>query len=237
MTGEVVGENGDEAPEADAVGSKIAEKTAATPSTSSTSVQAQHDEVLTSEQLSKVFAHIAEGKPSLSREVFLELFVVRYKVNLEVDMTDGRSVTDSKPIATLEANEVVELISGPVKDDSSGVMRIQSKKMVGGEVGWVTVRGAGKEGSVFLSEGGSLFKIVKHTILTNSFELDDGNTTRKLVDKTRKLKEGEVLHVLEWPRKEEQTGLFRMKVRVRTDNAVGWLTAKGNVGTLFAVPI
>merc|ERR1712032_218534 len=106
-------------------------------------------------------------------------------------------------------------MGGPLKHCASGTLWIEARATVAGEVGWITV--AGSDGTEYLTEGGSMFKIVKATILTESFELDVKESTRKLVDKTRKLKAGEVLEVHEWPRKEEQSGLFRMKAKVRTD--------------------
>merc|ERR1719343_1508630 len=42
-----------------------------------------------------------------------------------------------------------------------------------------------------------------------------------------KLTIGEVLDVLEGPRKEEATGLTRIKVKVRSSGAEGWVTARG----------
>jgi len=93
-----------------------------------------------------------------------------------------------------------------------------------GTEGWVSV--TGNQGSSYLEEGGHLFKVVKDTILTDSFELGGEK-------KDKKLKEGTILEVHEWPRKEESSGLMRMKGKVRNDGAVGWVTATGNTGTAF----
>merc|ERR1719203_54586 len=99
--------------------------------------------------------------------------------------------------------------------------------------GWATV--TGNQGTIFLREGGNLFKVVKDTILTDTFGLTaDKESSRKLKDTTRKVKEGEVLEVYEWPRKEEASGLTRMKAKVKSDGAVGWVTTTGNQGTVFA---
>jgi len=54
-----------------------------------------------------------------------------------------------------------------------------------------------------------------------------------LKDTTRKLREGELLEVYEWPRKEEKSGLLRMKAKVKGDGAVGWVTTEGNQGTAY----
>eukprot|EP00435_Cladocopium_sp_Y103_P044498 s1968_g12.t1 len=40
----------------------------------------------------------------------------------------------------------------------------------------------------------------------------------------RKLKEAEVLEVLSWPTKHEESGLHRLKVKAKLDGAIGWIT-------------
>jgi len=74
---------------------------------------------------------------------------------------------------------------------------------------------------------------VKDTIMTPSFSLSGDGATKKLKDTTRKLKEGELVEVREWPRKEEESGLMRMQVRAKSDGQIGWATMLGNQGTLF----
>jgi len=133
----------------------------------------------------------------------------------------------------LEVGEVVEVIEGPIKEESVNVLRVRAKVMKDGLQGWITL--AGNQGTIFLEEGGNLFKVVKETILTESFELQDGvakQNTQKLKDTTRKLKEGEILEVREWPRK-DGSGLLRMKCRCKSDGATGWVTTVGNQGTVY----
>merc|ERR1740121_1221190 len=48
-----------------------------------------------------------------------------------------------------------------------------------------------------------------------------------------KLLVGEVLEVLEGPRKQEATGLTRIRVKVRSTGAEGWVTARGNQGAIY----
>jgi len=43
-----------------------------------------------------------------------------------------------------------------------------------------------------------------------------------------------LLQLLEWPRTEEESGLLRMKARLKKDGTVGWVTTKGNQGTAYA---
>merc|ERR1712099_96765 len=123
---------------------------------------------------------------------------------------------------------------GPLKEDDAEVARVRVKAMKDDVDGWVTPMG--NQGTVFLEEGGNLFKVVKETILTESFELDGGSSkdaTRKLKDTTRKLKEGEIVEVREWARKEEKSGLIRMKCKVKSSGAIGWVTTVGNQGNVY----
>lgn len=134
----------------------------------------------------------------------------------------------------LDVGEVVEIIEGPVKEESVDVLRVHATVMKDGLDGWITL--AGNQGTIFLEDGGNLFKVVKETILTESFDLEGGaakESTRKLKDTTRKLKEGEIVEVREWPRKEQKSGLLRMKCKCKSDGATGWVTTVGNQGTVY----
>merc|ERR1719238_907126 len=104
--------------------------------------------------------------------------------------------------------------------------RLKVKSMSDDVEGWVTP--VGNQGTVFLVDGGNTFKVVKETILTGSFVI--GENTKQ---KDKKLKVGEVVEVREWARKEESSGLMRMKVRVQSDGQIGWCTSVGNTGITF----
>merc|ERR1719145_477152 len=144
-------------------------------------------------------------------------------------MTENRTIMDSKQLRRLEADEVVEVLEGPMREAAAEVLRVRVRAMRDDAEGWATI--AGNQGTVFLREGGGLFKVVKETILTETFSLaSDKEATRKLKDTTRKVKEGEVLEVYEWPKKEETSGLTRMRCKVKSDGAIGWVTTTGNQG-------
>merc|ERR1712217_463684 len=107
-----------------------------------------------------------------------------------------------------------------------------AKAVKDGIEGYATIEG--NKGSRFLEDGGGVFKVVKETILTESFEIGaPKEETRQIKEITRKLKVGELVDVREWERKDEQTGLTRMKCKVREDGLVGYLTTLGNTGIKF----
>jgi len=132
----------------------------------------------------------------------------------------------SKAMRRLVEGEVIEALSGPTTEDGGEIARIKIKAMDDDVVGWVTP--TGNQGTEFLKDGGNVFKVVKDTILTGSFVI--GENTKV---KDRKLKVGEMLEVREWARKEETSGLMRMKVRVQSDGQIGWAASVGSTGIKF----
>jgi len=182
--------------------------------------------------LEKLFANLLdEGATGISKEVFLRLTRVYMKVCKETAMTAGISIKASRILRRVEAGEVVEILEGPFKEDN-GVSRVRVRVTKDGLEGWATT--SGNQGTVFLKPGGHIFKVVKETILTEAFDLEEGKeSTRTVKETTRKLQVDELLEVYEWPRKEDKSGLVRMKAKARSDGAIGWVTTVGSSGTVF----
>jgi hypothetical protein len=185
------------------------------------------------EDLGRLFTTLLdEDEESLSKDQFLTLVRVYMKVAKDTVISDGISIKDAKPLRRLEVGEVVEVIEGPIKEDTTELMRVHAKVMKDDIDGWITL--AGSQGTKYLEDGGSVFKVVKETIMTNEFELDgDMKETQKLKDATRKLKDGELVDVKQWPKKEDKSGLMRMKCKTKSDGRVGWVTTVGNSGIVF----
>merc|ERR1712060_354285 len=100
-------------------------------------------------------------------------------------------------------------------DDKVGVLRVKGCAVQDGSLGWITV--VGNCGSVFLEESGGMYEVLKETMLTVGFELEGSELVRAL-------KEGDRLEVLEWDRKDETSGSVRLRVKVKGESAVGWVT-------------
>jgi len=86
---------------------------------------------------------------------------------------------------------VVDVLEGPVEDETAGVMRVRCVAKKDGVEGWATLKG--NQGTLYLKDGGEFFKVVKETIMTPTFELDtaaDKELSKKVKDPTRKLKDG-----------------------------------------------
>lgn len=174
--------------------------------------------------------HFAED--GLSLEDLSRLTRVCYKVVKPTVMTDGWGVSGSAVVRRLDVDELLELLEGPKKDEEAGILRMQGRAAKDGKTGFVTVQG--NAGTNYLEVGGDRFQVVKETILTDSIDLSLGSeSVRKLKGSERKLKEGEVLEAIEFARKDEASGLMRMKVKTQSDGVMGWATVVGNQGTAF----
>jgi len=182
--------------------------------------------------LGRLFPYIEEnGEGHFTEESWSNLVRIYMKVAKATVITKELSLK-SETLRRVEAGEVVELLEAPTKEEESGVERAKVRAMNDGVEGFVAA--VGDEGTKFLEAGGSTFKVVKETIVTASFELaGDKDDSKKLKDTTRKLKVGETVEVREWAKKEEASGLMRMKVRVKSDGQVGWATSVGNTGIVF----
>jgi len=187
------------------------------------------------EELKRLFKYLDEEEEgSVPKERMIQWLKVYMKVAKETVLSTELGIQAGETVRRLEEGEAVEIVSAPQKEESVNLLRARGVAMKDMKEGWVTLQGS--QGSKFLVEGGNLFKVVKETILTASFSLggeDDKEPSKKLKASTRKLRAGELVEVREWPKKEETSGLMRMKCRAKTDGAVGWATVVGNQGTKF----
>jgi len=206
---------------------KAAAKAAAKP--------APKEEPLTEEDLTRAFTYLDDDEEAfLDKEKFCNLVRQFLKVAKDTVVTAGLSIKESKTLRRLEVGEVVEILEGPQEEETVKVMRLKVKVMKDDLEGWVTK--SGNQGTMFLEDGGNTFKVIAETILTETFALDGTGakaSTRKLKDLTRKLKVKEIVEVREWPKKEEKSGLMRMKCKTRSDGITGWVTTVGNQGTVY----
>jgi len=166
--------------------------------------------------LARLFSMLAAGEKNLPKEDFVRIIRVFYKCVKETILTDGMSVRDSTPVRRVEVTEVVEVLEGPVKDESFGMMRVKARMLKDGKEGWISI--AGNRGTVFLKRGGNMYKVVKETVLSRNIQPDDDESAMK------KLPVGEVLEMHEVPRVDGISGLTRMKAKAKSDGAIGWVT-------------
>jgi len=180
---------------------------------------------MSQEDAQRLHAYLDEADAGyIPKEQFLNLIRRFMKVMKASVLTEDAS-TKSKPMRRLVEGEVLECLAGPTEAEED-IARVKVKAMSDNVEGWVTP--VGNRGTVFIEDGGNMFKVVKETILTGSFVIGADTKT-----KDRKLKIGDILEAREWARKEEGSGLMRMKVRVKSDGQIGWVTSLGNTGVVF----
>jgi len=179
---------------------------------------------LTEEGLKSFFASVLDaGSKTLSKESFLRIMQVHYKVVKETPLTADLEVGAGSPLRTLKVGEVLELLEGPSKETAMKVFRAKIKSHKDGEEGWATI--AGNAGTAFLEEGGHVYKACANVALTESAEEQES---------TNMIREGDVMEVLEWPTKSEESSLLRMKVKTRIGGKIGWITQVDEEGKVLA---
>ncbi|CAK0799245.1 unnamed protein product [Prorocentrum cordatum] len=209
------------------------------------------------EGLQKVFKHFVDedGEGFLTKERFAS--VVRHLMKVvTVSVLSKELKTDSEAVRKLESREVVEVLEGPMEDEVSKMKRVKVIAMRDGAEGYVTLAGNG--GTVFLRDGGRLFKVLREVPMTDKFELDEapkqekpaqekpvagqpvpdgpvaaGPVSASAPDGVRKLKAGELIEVIEYPKKDEKSGSMRLKCKAKSDGHVGYATFQGNTGAVF----
>jgi len=172
----------------------------------------------------KLFRHMAEDSDAIAKDRFVDMLRLYYKVVKATVLTESLSIK-SKTMKRLDVGEVLEGLEGPSKDDASGVMRHRCRIVQeGGLEGWVTL--AGNQGTKFLELGGNFMTCVKETTITDGLSIANSKTIRNI-------SQGEVIEVREWPKKEADAEVLRVKGKAKKDGTIGWVTVAGNAGTTF----
>jgi len=196
------------------------------------------------EGLRKVFKSLdGDGAGFLTSERFA--YVVRHLMKVcTVTVLSSELKADSAATRKLERGEIVEVLDGPFEDESSKTKRVKVSAMRDSAEGYATM--VGNTGSLVLRDGGRLFKVLRETPMTDKFELEEAPPKEKeekptepvppagaVKDDARKLKAGELVEVIEYPKKEEKSGSMRMKCKAKSDGHVGYATCQGNTGAVF----
>lgn len=185
---------------------------------------------LSADELAKIFTYIdEEGAGLLSKESFMLMGKNFMKVVKETAMTSAMGIAGGKALRRLQPKEVVEVLKGPFKDDQMKVSRVFCKALKDDLEGWVSVEGNKK--TIFMEQSTNCYKVIRKSCLTDSFEDAEAND-----DKSKQLLQGTVLEVRESPKKDEASGLTRMKGRVvgrAASDGMGWVTTTNKQGKVF----
>jgi len=157
-----------------------------------------------------------QGTPFL-QEVEKPFFTVRQELPLSTELQGPENVR------TLTVDEIVELIEGPRKVTYTDIRRAKVKAAKDGAIGWVTLRD--RFGVENAETNPRMFTIKQSVALTVGPNVSECKVLRKLAEGELFLTEGEPV---------EDSGVWRVGGIAKKDDAKGWLTSKGNAGTVYA---
>jgi len=129
----------------------------------------------------------------------------------------------SAVLRALAPGEVLELMEGPREDSPVPEVRLKCRASSDGKEGWITVRsGAGENAS----ESGSFYVCKSLIAMTDVADLKTCKVQKKVVV-------GEVLQVIESESSDKASDINRMKFKSLKDGKEGWVSIKGNQGTIY----
>jgi len=148
----------------------------------------------------------------------------RYFATRPVAMQDGFLKDGAKVLKALGTHEVIEVLEGPRKESAESSLRAQAKA-ADGTIGWFTFRSS--QGEDAAQPGSKCYVIASVIALTDGVNIKSSKVLRKL-------EKGEILVCVEGPVEDDTPGCTRIKVVAKKDGKEGWVTSKGNGGTVYA---
>eukprot|EP00930_Biecheleria_cincta_P023467 TRINITY_DN1695_c0_g1_i1.p1 TRINITY_DN1695_c0_g1~~TRINITY_DN1695_c0_g1_i1.p1 ORF type:complete len:2092 (+),score=696.54 TRINITY_DN1695_c0_g1_i1:73-6276(+) len=176
------------------------------------------DSGLKASQLDMAMGRFAAGLTKLS---LLELLQEFQKCIRETSMTTSLEVKDGKTIRKLAKDELLEVLEVGKTVDATSLRRCRCRALQDGKEGWVTFQG--NQGTTYLEKIGKPFYCCEaDSELHSAFESSSSEVC--------KVKPGEVLELIEGPRKEEPPETTRLKGKATKDGKTGFVTLKDMAG-------
>lgn len=149
-----------------------------------------------------------------------------YSCQAEIPLDrDFKSEGEAGLVRVLKVDEVLELLEGPRKETYQPGLKVKGKAIKDGALGWFCARD--KTGNVFAEADNKYYSCTSSVAMTDSMDIKDCKVVRKLAV-------GELFTVEEGPLVAEDAGVTRVKGKAIKDDVVGWITIKGNAGTVYA---
>jgi len=167
-------------------------------------------------------------EPAISKRNFLGFVQRYYVVTSAIAITSEFEISKAKTVRKAEQEEIFEILEGPRPDEKLGVNRVRGRSLVDSTEGWLSIKG--NQGSVFLKEVEKPFYTVCGSVevqLDPGFKVGEGEPVRMLPS-------GEVLEMLEGPKKETFPPGLRAKCQALSDKATGWFSIRDKQGNTFA---
>lgn len=169
-------------------------------------------------QLEVGLARYSSGVSRLKALCLLQRFVRCAK---DIAVTSGFDVKDGKTLRKLVLDEIAEVLEEERTDEGTGMVRCLVRALADNSEGWVTVRG--NQGTTFMEPCPKPFYI-----LDDEVQVQAGFSSSSA--EVRRVRAGEVLELLEGPRREEANEVLRARGRGPSDARDGWVTFKDAAG-------
>jgi len=142
----------------------------------------------------------------------------RFVIMKATAMTDVFEMKNSKNVLKLAEDEVIECIGLPEQEETAKIMRIRAR--LGETEGYCTI--TGNRGTNFLVPYHPAYRVRVETVMTDTLQMRGFKVVRRL-------KLGEVIFTNEQPKREEVSGLLRLKGFVRSSEGIieGYVTVRG----------
>lgn len=145
-------------------------------------------------------------------------------VTNSVELTK-ESAANSKPVRKLTQDEVLELLEGPREEVPKAELFLHGSVGKDGPDGWITLRSS--DGSTSAALSNDIYVCKSAIAMTDSFDIKDCKVVRKVAA-------GEALRVIGGKKEDASIEITRLQFKAVKDGAEGWVTLKGNQGTIFA---
>jgi len=155
-------------------------------------------------------------------EVEKPYFVCTAEIPMEASFSSG-----SELMRMLKVEEVLEFIEGPRTQTFPSGSRMKCKATADGKLGWITVKD--RHGTELAAKTENHYVCVSTVAMTEDFDVKASD-----VKAVRKLAVDEVFMILEGPFEDESSRITRVRGRSAVDGSEGWITIKGNAGTVYA---
>ncbi|CAJ1421222.1 unnamed protein product, partial [Effrenium voratum] len=141
----------------------------------------------------------------------------------DITMTSELEVKSAKTVKKLTVGDYVKVLE-PGKCDDQGMMRVRCEAVSDLVEGWVSLKGS--SGTSFLERCFKPFLCCREELLLQA-DFETGST------EVRKLRPGQVVEVLEGPRREAATECLRVRGRAVKDGKTGFIALKDVSGDIL----
>merc|ERR1712187_288504 len=156
-----------------------------------------------------------------------EIFKPYYSTTKADISLQAEVASTSAVLRTLKDHEIVELIEGPKKEEFPDIKRAKVKVSKDNAIGWVTL--VDRLGTTYAETNKKLYVCNQSIALTDSQDIVKCKVVRKLAV-------GEFFEISGDVVVDGDSGVSRVEGKALKDDKTGWITTKGNAGTMYAEP-